>query len=141
MFGHTSGGHVLMWTPRCYTHYVNAPTDHLGEVCERSVGAEEAHVRSGKQREWDGRGKFVCSSALCVLLMSHRALPSIWVALYWTGSGVAGWGTEEEEDIWETAPEYVATEAQGEPRNERWTQQSRNCWSGATCVMSGRRSR
>lgn len=49
-------------------------TDHLGEVCERTVREEEEEsgVRSGKQREWDGRG-----------------------------SGVYGWETEEEEDIWE----------------------------------------
>ncbi|KAF8149024.1 hypothetical protein B0H34DRAFT_734533 [Crassisporium funariophilum] len=49
-------------------------TDHLGEVCERTVreDEEESGVRIGKQREWDGRG-----------------------------SGVYGWETEEEEDIWE----------------------------------------
>ncbi len=49
-------------------------TDHLGEVCERTVreDEEESGVRLGKQREWDGRG-----------------------------SGVYGWETEEEEDIWE----------------------------------------
>ena len=49
-------------------------TDHLGEVCERTVREdEEANgVRIGKQREWDGRG-----------------------------TGVFGWETEEEEDIWE----------------------------------------
>ncbi|KDR78589.1 hypothetical protein GALMADRAFT_64232 [Galerina marginata CBS 339.88] len=49
-------------------------TDHLGEVCERTVreDEEESGVRLGKQREWDGRG-----------------------------SGIFGWETEEEEDIWE----------------------------------------
>ncbi|KAH9481839.1 RNA polymerase II-associated protein 3 [Psilocybe cubensis] len=49
-------------------------TDHLGEVCERTVreDEEESGVRLGKQREWDGRG-----------------------------SGIYGWETEEEEDIWE----------------------------------------
>ncbi|KII84376.1 hypothetical protein PLICRDRAFT_46283 [Plicaturopsis crispa FD-325 SS-3] len=49
-------------------------TDHLAEVCERTVreDEEESGVRPGKQREWDGRG-----------------------------SGVLGWGTEEEEDLWE----------------------------------------
>ena len=33
-------------------------TDHLGEVCERTVREEEEEsgVRFGKQREWDGRG-------------------------------------------------------------------------------------
>jgi RNA polymerase II-associated protein 3 len=60
-------------------------TDHLGEVCERTVredeeangiyhpgcGGEGAGGK-GKGREWDGRG-----------------------------SGVYGWGTEDEEDIWE----------------------------------------
>ncbi|KAF8963130.1 hypothetical protein BDZ97DRAFT_1661948 [Flammula alnicola] len=49
-------------------------TDHLGEVCEKTVreDEEESGVRIGKQREWDGRG-----------------------------SGIYGWETEEEEDIWE----------------------------------------
>ncbi|KAF8813555.1 hypothetical protein BYT27DRAFT_7181119 [Phlegmacium glaucopus] len=49
-------------------------TDHLGEVCERTVREDEneSGVRIGKQKEWDGRG-----------------------------SGVYGWETAEEEDIWE----------------------------------------
>ncbi|THH09153.1 hypothetical protein EW145_g2205 [Phellinidium pouzarii] len=49
-------------------------TDHLGEVCEPTVREEEEEsgIRSGKEREWDGRG-----------------------------SGVFGWQTDEEEDIWE----------------------------------------
>ncbi|KAJ7765859.1 hypothetical protein DFH07DRAFT_1014354 [Mycena maculata] len=56
-------------------------TDHLGEVCERTVRADEAEsgVRPGKQREWDGRG-----------------------------SGVFGWETEEEEDIWEIGLDFGA---------------------------------
>ncbi|KAF5379822.1 hypothetical protein D9615_005795 [Tricholomella constricta] len=54
-------------------------TDHLGEVCERTVREEEEEsgVRVGKQREWDGRG-----------------------------SGVYGWETEEEEDIWEVELDF-----------------------------------
>ena len=34
-------------------------TDHLGEVCERTVREEEEEsgIRPGKGREWDGRGK------------------------------------------------------------------------------------
>lgn len=49
-------------------------TDHLSEVCEKTVREEEeeAGIRIGKQREWDGRG-----------------------------SGIYGWETEDEEDIWE----------------------------------------
>ncbi|EDR08350.1 uncharacterized protein LACBIDRAFT_296876 [Laccaria bicolor S238N-H82] len=49
-------------------------TDHLGEVCEGTVreDEEDSGVRFGKQKEWDGRG-----------------------------SGVYGWETEDEEDIWE----------------------------------------
>ncbi|KAI0706424.1 hypothetical protein C8Q76DRAFT_749579 [Earliella scabrosa] len=49
-------------------------TDHLGEVCENTVRMEEEErgVRSGKEREWDGRG-----------------------------SGICGWETEEEEDLWD----------------------------------------
>lgn len=51
-------------------------TDHLGEVCERTVREDEESnkVRSGKQKEWDGRG-----------------------------SGVYGWNSAEEEDIWESS--------------------------------------
>ncbi|CCM04222.1 uncharacterized protein FIBRA_06389 [Fibroporia radiculosa] len=49
-------------------------TDHLSEVCEKTVREEEdsSGIRPGKEREWDGRG-----------------------------SGVLGWGTEDEEDLWE----------------------------------------
>ncbi|KAF7335449.1 Outer envelope protein 64, chloroplastic [Mycena venus] len=56
-------------------------TDHLGEVCERTVreDEEESGVRLGKQREWDGRG-----------------------------SGIYGWETEEEEDIWEIGLDFGA---------------------------------
>jgi hypothetical protein len=34
-------------------------TDHLGEVCERTVREEEEEsgIRPGKEREWDGRGE------------------------------------------------------------------------------------
>ncbi|KAF9262423.1 hypothetical protein L218DRAFT_960239 [Marasmius fiardii PR-910] len=78
-------------------------TDHLGEVCERTVREDEedrrrvrgsgrgkdvegdkensrdcrVRVGKGKQREWDGRG-----------------------------SGVYGWDTEEEEDIWEVELDF-----------------------------------
>ena len=54
-------------------------TDHLGEVCERTVREEEEEngVRLGKRREWDGRG-----------------------------SGIYGWETEEEEDIWEVELDF-----------------------------------
>lgn len=49
-------------------------TDHLGEVCETTVreDEEECGKRPGKEREWDGRG-----------------------------SGVYGWNTLDEEDLWE----------------------------------------
>ncbi|OBZ72562.1 RNA polymerase II-associated protein 3 [Grifola frondosa] len=58
-------------------------TDHLSEVCERTVrlDEEESGVRPGKEREWDGRG-----------------------------SGVYGWETEEEEDIWEIDFDFVGLE-------------------------------
>ena len=58
-------------------------TDHLGEVCERTVREEESDsgVRNGKQREWDGRG-----------------------------SGVYGWETEEEEDLWECDLDFGGTD-------------------------------
>ncbi|PAV16057.1 amidase family [Pyrrhoderma noxium] len=58
-------------------------TDHLGEICERTVREEEedSKIRSGKEREWDGRG-----------------------------SGIYGWQTEEEEDIWEGDLDYGGLE-------------------------------
>ncbi|KAH9933557.1 uncharacterized protein BXZ73DRAFT_46327 [Epithele typhae] len=58
-------------------------TDHLSEVCEKTVRLEEEEsgVRSGKEREWDGRG-----------------------------SGVGGWGTEEEEDMWTVEFDFIGTE-------------------------------
>ncbi|KAL1745662.1 hypothetical protein HDZ31DRAFT_81751 [Schizophyllum fasciatum] len=55
-------------------------TDHLGEVCEKTVRDDErihGRARSGKQREWDGRG-----------------------------SGVLGWETEDEEDVWEVELDF-----------------------------------
>lgn len=54
-------------------------TDHLGEVCEKTVREEEedSGVRIGKQREWDGRGR-----------------------------GIYGWETEEEEDIWDISLDF-----------------------------------
>ena len=59
-------------------------TDHLGEVCERTVreDEEEAGKRAGKEREWDGRG-----------------------------SGVWGWETEEEEDVWDCRLDFGGLEA------------------------------
>ncbi|KAL1734771.1 hypothetical protein EV714DRAFT_268492 [Schizophyllum commune] len=55
-------------------------TDHLGEVCEKTVRDDErinGRSRNGKQREWDGRG-----------------------------SGVLGWETEDEEDVWEVELDF-----------------------------------
>ncbi|EJD49830.1 hypothetical protein AURDEDRAFT_112568 [Auricularia subglabra TFB-10046 SS5] len=56
-------------------------TDHLGEVCERTVreDADEAGRRPGKEREWDGRG-----------------------------SGVRGWNTQDEEDVWDIRLDFGA---------------------------------
>ncbi|EJD06560.1 uncharacterized protein FOMMEDRAFT_131472 [Fomitiporia mediterranea MF3/22] len=58
-------------------------TDHLGEVCERTVREEEEEsgIRSGKGREWDGRG-----------------------------SGVYGWQTEDEEDVWDMELDFGGIE-------------------------------
>lgn len=71
-------------------------TDHLGEVCEKTVREEEEEsgVRLGKQREWDGRG-----------------------------SGVHGWETEEEEDIWEVDLDFGGPDADecGECANSELT--------------------
>lgn len=38
-------------------------TDHLSEVCEKTVAEdeEESGVRPGKEREWDGRGALLCT--------------------------------------------------------------------------------
>ncbi|KAH0833443.1 hypothetical protein J3R83DRAFT_12558 [Lanmaoa asiatica] len=62
-------------------------TDHLGEVCERTVREDEENsgVRSGKQREWDGRG-----------------------------SGVHGWETVEEEDVWDLDLDFTGNESEEE---------------------------
>lgn len=67
-------------------------TDHLGEVCEKTVRMEEEErgVRSGKEREWDGRGESRNHTYLQWILLT--SLP---------GSGVVGWETEEEEDLWD----------------------------------------
>ncbi|KAI0091275.1 hypothetical protein BDY19DRAFT_934903 [Irpex rosettiformis] len=56
-------------------------TDHLSEVCERTVkeGELESKVRVGKGREWDGRG-----------------------------SGVLGWDTPNEEDVWDVELDFVS---------------------------------
>ena len=85
-------------------------TDHLGEVCERTVREDEedrrrirervggrgkeperdkenghsdcrVRVGKGKQREWDGRG-----------------------------SGIYGWETEEEEDVWEVELDFAGVD-------------------------------
>ncbi|OJT15100.1 RNA polymerase II-associated protein 3 [Trametes pubescens] len=60
-------------------------TDHLGEVCEKTVRMEEEEsgVRPGKEREWDGRG-----------------------------SGVSGWGTEEEENMWEVDFDFANSDSE-----------------------------
>ncbi|KAF9650173.1 hypothetical protein BDM02DRAFT_3112382 [Thelephora ganbajun] len=56
-------------------------TDHLSEVCERTVrdGEETAGLRAGKGREWDGRGV-----------------------------GVYGWETHEEEDVWDVELDFAS---------------------------------
>lgn len=76
-------------------------TDHLGEVCERTVREDEAdadadggrggrvRVGKGKQREWDGRG-----------------------------SGVYGWETEEEEDIWEIGLDFGGVDPEAEAEGD-----------------------
>ncbi|KAN0092589.1 hypothetical protein V8E55_003373 [Tylopilus felleus] len=62
-------------------------TDHLGEVCEKTVREDEENsgIRSGKQREWDGRG-----------------------------SGVHGWETVEEEDVWDLDLDFTGNESEEE---------------------------
>ncbi|KAH9847836.1 hypothetical protein C2E23DRAFT_871556 [Lenzites betulinus] len=67
-------------------------TEHLGEVCEKTVRMEEEErgVRSGKGREWDGRG-----------------------------SGVSGWDTEEEEDLWGVDLELASIESETDADEER----------------------
>ncbi|EGN99413.1 hypothetical protein SERLA73DRAFT_182385 [Serpula lacrymans var. lacrymans S7.3] len=62
-------------------------TDHLGEVCEKTVREDEesSGIRPGKQREWDGRG-----------------------------SGIYGWETEEEEDIWEMDLDFGSSDSDEE---------------------------
>lgn len=62
---------------------------------------EESGVRPGKEREWDGRGMF--SRRTHPLYVSRNQ----WIV---SGSGVYGWGTEEEEDIWEIDLDFVSLE-------------------------------
>ncbi|KAI0353666.1 hypothetical protein OH77DRAFT_576998 [Trametes cingulata] len=78
-------GHVLREKLTAKWCDCGCSTDHLAEVCERTVRLEEEEsgVRSGKEREWDGRG-----------------------------SGVVGWGTEEEEDMWEVDFDFVGMESE-----------------------------
>lgn len=76
-------------------------TDHLGEVCEKTVREDEegSGVRSGKQREWDGRGG------------SFRRCNDKYVT--WViGSGVLGWETEEEEDIWDIDLDFGGSDSE-----------------------------
>lgn len=58
-------------------------SDHLGEVCERTVREDEEGdgVKVGKKKEWDGRG--------------------------W---GVFAWETRDEEDIWEVNLDFGGTD-------------------------------
>lgn len=76
-------------------------TDHLGEVCENTVRMEEEEsgVRPGKEREWDGRGTY------CLVAYSACLLTCV-------GSGVSGWGTEEEEDMWKVDVDYVSSDSE-----------------------------
>ncbi|TBU27802.1 hypothetical protein BD311DRAFT_759703 [Dichomitus squalens] len=66
-------------------------TDHLAEVCEPTVRAEEEEsgVRAGKEREWDGRG-----------------------------SGVEGWGMEEEEDLWDAELDHVRVDPERKSKGQ-----------------------
>lgn len=70
-------------------------TDHLGEVCERTVREDESQrgsiVGQLKRKEWDGRG-----------------------------NGVLGWETEEEEDLWDMELDFggVDPEEGGEEDTE-----------------------
>ena len=79
-------------------------TDHLGEVCEKTVREDEENsgVRSGKQREWDGRGE------------SRGYLQIKLCDVYATGSGVHGWETEEEEDVWDIDLDFTGNESEEE---------------------------
>ncbi|KAH7884830.1 hypothetical protein F5I97DRAFT_1507880 [Phlebopus sp. FC_14] len=84
-------------------------TDHLGEVCEKTVREDEENsgVRSGKQREWDGRGM----SALDGL---HESVPCVTYVVCASGSGVHGWETEEEEDVWDLDLDFTGNESEEE---------------------------
>ncbi|KDQ58995.1 hypothetical protein JAAARDRAFT_649876 [Jaapia argillacea MUCL 33604] len=78
-------GYGMVLREKLTTKWCNCgcSTDHLGEVCEKTVreDEEESGVRPGKQREWDGRG-----------------------------AGVFGWETEEEEDVWDLDLDFSALE-------------------------------
>lgn len=78
-------------------------TDHLSEVCEKTVreDEEESGVRPGKQREWDGRGTFT---------IAGKILSGMNLSCCKLGSGVYGWGTEDEEDIWDIDLDFVSVD-------------------------------
>lgn len=54
-------------------------TDHLSEVCERIVKEEEleSRVRSGKEREWDGRGESLCQRIIAETEHEYQAVESV----------------------------------------------------------------
>jgi len=76
-------------------------TDHLSEVCERTVrdGEETAGLRAGKGREWDGRGKCHC---FCLVHLEPINRTTH------TGVGVYGWETHEEEDVWDVELDFAS---------------------------------
>lgn len=61
-------------------------TDHLSEVCEKTIrdAERDSHVRSGKEREWDGRGELYVQSyaGQCSLSSRYRR--------FWLGHGGRG---------------------------------------------------
>jgi hypothetical protein len=80
-------------------------TDHLGEVCEKTVREDEENsgIRSGKQREWDGRGE---------VDPIFRSLG--WLDMCAAGSGIHGWETVEEEDVWDLDLDFTGNESEEE---------------------------
>jgi RNA polymerase II-associated protein 3 len=104
-------------------------TDHLGEVCERTVREEEDVRARERDRAAVGgpsakrKGKAVCDEPTPTLDRAHdfgtKGKEREWDG---RGSGVYGWGTEEEEDVWELELDF----AQGMPEEQHGGKDNNN---------------
>lgn len=80
-------------------------TDHLSEVCERTIRDEEdaqVRKRADGAAKRTGKGKEIAECTRPMAVLAHetglKGKEREWDG---RGCGVHGWGTEEEEDVWE----------------------------------------